>query len=82
MKKVSSVHNTMCVSLRSMFNRHHWAFSLRIWENSIFSFSFGVLASWVRIGKHGLFVTTKPRFSVREGYKKALKVGKFYFELL
>jgi hypothetical protein len=65
-----------------MFNRHHWAFSLRIWEKPVFSFSFGTLVSWVRIGKHGLLVTTKPRFSVREGYRKALKVGKFYFELL
>jgi hypothetical protein len=65
-----------------MFNRHHWAFSLRLWGKPIFSFSFGMIVSWIRFGSHGLSVTTKPRFSVREGYRKALKVGKFYFELL
>lgn len=36
---------------------------------------------YIKLGESekGIIVTTKPPFSVRNGYKKAIKLGKYYF---
>jgi hypothetical protein len=81
-RKVDSGGSIMLLKIRSVLNWHHLAFSLRVFGYPVFAFSFGRFVSWFRIFNHGLSVTTKPRFSVRNGYKKTMKIGKVYFELL
>ena len=33
---------------------------------------------YIRFGNFGFEATKKPKFSVREGYKKSIKIGKYY----
>lgn len=82
LKKVRWERSTMFVKLHRVMNRHHWAFSLRIFRLPVFAFSLSKGTAWVRIFGRGISVTTRPLFSVRNRLKKSLNLGKFYFELL
>jgi hypothetical protein len=72
----------MFVSQASIFNKHHWAFSFRMFRFPIFAFYLSKDSVWLRIFGRGVSATLKPKFSIRNGYKKSLKIGKFYFELI
>jgi hypothetical protein len=72
----------MFVSQASIFNKHHWAFSFRVFKLPVFAFYLSKESFWFRIFGYGLSATSKPLFSVRNGYKKSLKLGKFYFVFL
>lgn len=81
-KKVRWGRSIMFVRLHRVMNRHHLAVSLRFFRLPILAFSLSKGNGWVRFFGRGVSVTTQPLFSVRNGYKKSLKLGKFYFELL
>lgn len=82
LKKVRWERSIMFVRLHRVMNRHHLAVSLRIFRLPFFAFSLSKGTGWVRFFGRGVSVTTQPLFSVRNGFKKSLKLGKFYFELL
>jgi hypothetical protein len=52
-------------------------FHLKGW--SIFSYTLHKSGGWFRIFNRGLSWSSLPGFSVRYGYTKSLKIGKFYF---
>jgi len=72
----------MFVRIHRVINRNHLAVSIRIFRLPIFAFSISKGTTWLRLFGRGVSVTTQPLFSVRNKYKKSLKLGKFYFELL
>lgn len=82
LKKVRWERSIMFVRIHRVMNRSHLAVSIRIFRLPIFAFSISKGTTWLRFFGRGVSVTTQPLFSVRNGYKKALKFGKFYFELL
>jgi hypothetical protein len=44
--------------------------------------SIGDYDFWARFGKNekGFSITSKPKFSLRNGYRKSLKIGKYYID--
>lgn len=44
--------------------------------------SLGDYEFWARFGKNekGFSITSKPKFSLRNGYRKSLKIGKYYID--
>lgn len=49
---------------------------------SIFAYAFYQSGGWLRIFGRGVSWTNRPGFSIRYGYKKSLKISKFYFVII
>ena len=58
------------------------SFAIKIFKTYLFSYQYHEDGGWFRILNYGISWTKKPLFSVRNGYKKSLKVKNIYFTFI
>ena len=57
-------------------------YSVVMGKKTLFFYQISDSGGWFRIFERGLCWTTKPLFSVKYGYKKSLKIGKYYISII
>jgi hypothetical protein len=63
-------------------NEYVKAFSIKLFKSYLFSMQYHKDGGWFRIFKIGIAWTRIPLFSVRNGYKKSLKIRNNYYTFL
>ena len=63
-------------------NEYIKTYAIKICKTYLFSYQYNRDGGWVRIFKFGIGWTKNPMFSVRNGYKKSLKIRNNYYTFL
>ena len=63
-------------------NEYLKAFSIKLFKSYLFSIQYHKDGGWFRIFKFGISWTKTPLFSVRNGYKKSLKIKNTYYRII
>ena len=63
-------------------NEYVKEFSIKLFKSYLFSMQYHKDGGWFRIFKIGIAWTKTPLFSVRNGYKKSLKIKNIYYRII
>ena len=63
-------------------NEYIKAYSIKLHKSYLFSVQTHKYGGWFRIFGYGIGWTKQPLFSIRNGYKKSLKIKNLYFTFL
>ena len=63
-------------------NEYIKSYTIQISKTQVFSYQYDKIGGWFRIFNHGMAWTKEPLFSVRNGYKKSLKIKGHYIRLI
>ena len=72
----------MWLKIYRIDNDYIKSFSIRLFKSYVLSVQYDKDGGWFRIFNFGIGWTKKPLFSIRNGYKKSLKIKETYYTFL